>query len=39
VWIIGDHAGEMKTHPVVDSWETRVTEVRAMTPVEQPFER
>jgi hypothetical protein len=37
VWIIGDHAGENGTNAATDTWEPRVAEVEALSPVEQPF--
>jgi hypothetical protein len=39
VWIVGEHAGEENTNPVADSWAARVTEVAALAPVAQPFDR
>ncbi len=36
-WIIGANAGQMGTHAVVDSWQARADEVRALPPVVQPF--
>jgi hypothetical protein len=38
VWIIGDHAGEQGTHPVMGGWAGRVTEVGALPMVTQPFD-
>jgi hypothetical protein len=37
VWIIGDHGGEQGTHAVDGTWVPRVTEVRALPSVAQPF--
>jgi hypothetical protein len=37
VWIIGSNGGQMGTHAVAGSWTARVTEARALPPVEQPF--
>jgi hypothetical protein len=37
VWIIGDHAGDEGTNAATDTWEPRVTEVKALAPVTQPF--
>jgi phosphatidate phosphatase PAH1 len=39
VWIIGKHGGSGGSHAVVDSWLDRVTEVRALPAVVQPFLR
>jgi hypothetical protein len=38
VWIIGDHAGEQGTHPVMGDWAGRVAEVSALPAVPQPFD-
>ena len=39
VWIIGPHAGEQGTHPVMNDWAARVAEVSALPMVTQPFDR
>lgn len=38
VWIIGDSGGMMGTHAVVDTWQPRADEVRAMPAITQPFD-
>jgi hypothetical protein len=38
VWIIGSHAGEQGTHPVMGDWAGRVAEVSALPAVPQPFD-
>jgi hypothetical protein len=38
VWIIGDHAGEQGTHPIMGDWAPRVAEVDALPAVVQPFD-
>jgi len=38
VWIIGDHAGEQGTNAVTGDWGARVTEVKALPAVTQPFD-
>ena len=38
VWIIGSHAGEQGTHPVMGDWAGRVAEVNALPAVTQPFD-
>jgi hypothetical protein len=38
VWIIGDHAGESGTNAASDSWQPRVNELSALSPVRQPFD-
>jgi hypothetical protein len=38
VWIIGPHAGEQGTHPMMNDWAPRVAEVTALPAVAQPFD-
>ncbi len=38
VWIIGKYGGGNGTHKVKDSWEERVREVNALSPISQPWQ-